>query len=209
MDESKILSYLPRPLQEEVTAFLNKDAISRIDLFDDCSSIFVKAVTSKFTQVVYLPRDEIAIEREICEFMLIINRGRAEKIEMLDNNGKIEELVMGALCEGSFYGETSFFKGVRHLYTIKAASFCDVSILTRQDFKSVTDEYPGSLQMVEEKAKELDKYYGKLRDSIHKNMLKYKAHAMHEPGKSLYPPKRHGKNIILPTSLAYQMWNIL
>ena len=118
VDESKILSYLPRPLQEEVTAFLNKDAIARIDLFDDCSSSFVKTVTSKFKQVVFLPKDAITIEHEICDFMLIINRGRAEKIEILDNNGDFEEVVMGALCEGSFYGETHFFKGARNPYTV-------------------------------------------------------------------------------------------
>jgi hypothetical protein len=108
--------------------------------------------------------------------MFIINIGRMEVI------ASDEVTVLQALCEGNFFGDTTFFKQGRRKVYVKTNSLCNISILYKKDFDDAVARFPGLYDTIKERAEASEKREVRLTTNFNSNLqqkakLKYMINA--------------------------------
>ncbi|KAF0979329.1 hypothetical protein FDP41_001672 [Naegleria fowleri] len=144
LDENQMLDELPEHLKIEVSLFLNKDIIQKIPFFQHLEEQFINSLVLKLKPKVALPNSLIVRKGDIGREMFFINRGSVEVIGEPNEEGVIP--VFATLSEGQFFGEMAIINNTKRGASIRAKGYCDLSVLTKEDFKFVMETFPETVR---------------------------------------------------------------
>eukprot|EP00762_Andalucia_godoyi_P006366 ANDGO_05842.mRNA.1 Cyclic nucleotide-gated cation channel subunit A len=146
LDESQVLDDLPGYLRMEIALFLNKDIIEKVPLFKGQNAHFISAVVTKMKPRVVLPGYYVIRKGEIGREMFFIARG---EVEVVSEDG---QQVFARLSEGSFFGEVALLFSGKRMASVRASMYCDLFVLSKDDFSSVLSEFPDESKQIQEEA---------------------------------------------------------
>ena len=131
----EVLNVLPAYLRNELLCYMNGDIIRTVPLFRDCSDGFMRSLVPLLTPEVVIPGDLLIREGEIGREMYLLRQGQLEVIA----HGR----VVATLTSGGFVGEVCLlWEDTKRTASVRAATFCDVLVLSKEDFDSVVSQYP-------------------------------------------------------------------
>jgi CRP-like cAMP-binding protein len=119
--------------EQELPSMAIEDTLARVELFadlekDDLSRLAKAAVTRDFKQ-----GDVIVGENEIGVALYVIASGSVEVVKGL---GTANELVLGTLNAGTFFGEMALFDNHVRSASVRAATDCQCLVITKWDFNA-------------------------------------------------------------------------
>jgi len=135
-DESSIVQGLPPGLLVEVSLFLKRDIIQNVPFFRGASGELIKEIALVMQPVVYTPGDAIFAAGDPGTEMFFIGKGRCE---VLAAEGGA---VIATLRDGDFFGEIALLEHRPRSATVRAASYCDLYRLGKEDFDRVVAKFP-------------------------------------------------------------------
>lgn len=150
-DEIEFLHDLPVALKESVALHLNKEIIERVPLFEKADASLIRDIILQLEPVVFTPGDYIVRAGELGRDMFFISKG---SVLVLSAD---EKITYATLRAGQFFGEISLLLSMPRTATIKAAGFCDLYRLEKDQFDVVVEQYPDfklSIQILAEKRRE-------------------------------------------------------
>jgi len=150
-DEIEFLHDLPAALKESVALHLNKEIIERVPLFEKADASLIRDIILQLEPVVFTPGDYIVRAGELGRDMFFISKGT---VAVLSAD---EKITYATLKAGQFFGEISLLLSMPRTATIKAAGFCDLYRLEKDQFDVVVEQYPEfkrSIRVLAEKRRE-------------------------------------------------------
>jgi hypothetical protein len=145
LDESEVTSDLPQYLRMEIAMFLNKEVIAKVPLFQVANTHFISAVVTRMKPRVALPGAYIIRKGEVGKEMFFLARGQVEVVGD-------EDQVFATLPEGSHFGEVALLFSGKRTANVRAKAYCDLFVLTKEDFHAVLHEFPEESKTVQEEA---------------------------------------------------------
>ncbi|OQS01458.1 Voltage-gated Ion Channel (VIC) Superfamily [Achlya hypogyna] len=141
---------LSKNLTVEVGLFLRMNMITRSPMFQNCSPEFVQELVMKLAFQVYLGNDYIVVRGEVGSEMYFVQNGTCELRKPTTNSedmsferptGLAPDIKLRILEEGDHFGELALLMNVKHAATVKAVTFVELCVLTREVFLAVTEKY--------------------------------------------------------------------
>eukprot|EP00276_Gloeochaete_wittrockiana_P008500 CAMPEP_0184663492 /NCGR_PEP_ID=MMETSP0308-20130426/48306_1 /TAXON_ID=38269 /ORGANISM="Gloeochaete witrockiana, Strain SAG 46.84" /LENGTH=610 /DNA_ID=CAMNT_0027106249 /DNA_START=315 /DNA_END=2148 /DNA_ORIENTATION=+ len=136
LDDRSILNDLPQYLQQEVAIFLNREILSKVPLFAGSSQGFINELVLQLQPRVYSAKEYIVRVNEVGREMFFISKGT---VEILGEDGTT---IYSSLGEGSYFGEIALLYSDKRTASVRARTYCDVFILSREDLERVLVDYP-------------------------------------------------------------------
>eukprot|EP00002_Diphylleia_rotans_P006206 TRINITY_DN1553_c1_g2_i1.p1 TRINITY_DN1553_c1_g2~~TRINITY_DN1553_c1_g2_i1.p1 ORF type:complete len:1054 (+),score=191.69 TRINITY_DN1553_c1_g2_i1:69-3230(+) len=137
IDENAILNELPSSLRSEIALYLNRELVENVPLFKGTNEPgFINSLVVMLKPQVALAGDNIIRHGEIGREMYFLSRG---EVEVVSGDGKT---VFAVLKEGSYFGEIALLFAARRIATIRALGYCELLLLTKEDFDSVLNFFP-------------------------------------------------------------------
>eukprot|EP00002_Diphylleia_rotans_P034958 TRINITY_DN7574_c0_g1_i5.p1 TRINITY_DN7574_c0_g1~~TRINITY_DN7574_c0_g1_i5.p1 ORF type:complete len:1102 (+),score=233.45 TRINITY_DN7574_c0_g1_i5:120-3425(+) len=150
LDEAAILDDLPPSLRSDVALYLHHHLVQKVPLFQDCDIPgFINSLVVKLQPQVALPGDYIIRHGEIGREMYFLSRGQ---VEVISGDGTV---VYATLNEGSYFGEIALLFEARRIAHIRTTTYCDLLMLTKDDFDAVLCYFPTLMDEMRRKAKEV------------------------------------------------------
>lgn len=155
VDDKESLKLFPEKLRAEISIHVHMETLRKVAILQDCEPGLLVELVVKLKLQVYSPGDFICKKGDIGREMYIVKRG---KLQVISEDGK---KVYVTLTEGAVFGEISVLHivgnktGNRRTASVKTLGFADLYCLTKQDFWSALQDYPGSMKMLLEKGKQL------------------------------------------------------
>lgn len=134
--EDVLFDDLPGPLRLEVLLYLTRELLEKVPLFKYCSPTLRNVLLMALRPQTYAPEGYIAREGEIGKEIYFISRG---SVEITSDEGKN---TYGTLEGGDYFGDLSLILGEKRTGAVRALSYCEIFILTRDDFNRIKKEYP-------------------------------------------------------------------
>ncbi len=150
-DEIEFLHDLPAALKESVALHLNKEIIERVPLFEKAEPSLIRDIILQLEPAVFTPGDYIVRAGELGRDMFFISKGT---VTVLSAD---EKITYATLKTGQFFGEISLLLSMPRTATIKAAGFCDLYRLEKEQFDIVVEQYPAfkeSIRVLADKRRE-------------------------------------------------------
>jgi CRP-like cAMP-binding protein len=148
LDKNKVLDDLPPYLKNKMSTFLNSELIKKVPLFasskDDTE--FITEVVKCLRSRICLPNSFVVRKGEIGTEMYFVSRGELNVIND-------QHMVVATLKDGTFFGEIAIMYDTKRTASIVARTYCDMFVLTKDDFKKVLRKFPTSSREVQEIAK--------------------------------------------------------
>ncbi len=141
-DELEFLHDLPVALKESVALHLNKEIIERVPLFEKADASLIRDIILQLEPVVFTPGDYVVRAGELGRDMFFISKG---SVLVLSAD---EKTTYATLNAGQFFGEISLLLSMPRTATIKAAGFCDLYRLVKDQFDVVVEQYPDFKQSI-------------------------------------------------------------
>jgi len=135
-DESSIVQGLPPGLLVEVSLFLKRDIIQKVPFLRGASDDLIKEIALVMQPVVYTPGDVICAAGAAAADMFFIGRGRCDVL------GEDGHAVIATLRDGEFFGEVALLEHRPRSATVRAATYCDLYRLGKEDFDRVIARFP-------------------------------------------------------------------
>ena len=132
--EWDVLEYLPAYLRNEVLVYLNGEIIQKVPLFRGCSDGFVRSLVPLLRPEVVIPGDYIIRTGEIGRELYLLRHGILEVVA--------HGVVVATLTDGSYVGEVAVMFEQKRTASVRALTFCDVLVLSKEAFDSVLSQYP-------------------------------------------------------------------
>lgn len=117
-NEDEILNELSPPMKAKVVCFIFRDVIESVPFFRGSDDLFLSAILSSMTPILFSPSDTIIQKGQLESAMYVIGKGCAAA---LDKSNR----VMKHLHPGDFVGEIALFFNTRRSATVLALVFCD------------------------------------------------------------------------------------
>ena len=136
MDKNDMLNDLPGPLRLEILLHLASNILETVPLFKNCSPILRDELLTSLESRTYTPGSNIASEGEVGRSIYFIVEGEIEIISVADQKH------WGTLSDGDYFGYMSMVLGEQRSATTRARGFCDLLILTRENFDRIKAEFP-------------------------------------------------------------------
>jgi len=146
-DEVNFINKLPKSLSSEVSYYIKKDLISKIPIFQEASREFVEGISLHLKPVVVVPNSYVFKEGDVAEEMYFVVSG---KLKVLIDSDQKE---IAELNDGDFFGEIAIFENIKRTASVKAITYCDLYILSKQQYSAVALKYPEIAQLIEHEAK--------------------------------------------------------
>jgi len=147
LDETKILEDLPDFLKMTVALHLNKDIIKKVPLLQSADDAFVAEIVVRLKPRVSLPNSYVIRMGETGREMFFLSKG---KVDVVIGNG----IVVANFTGGSFFGEIALIYDVKRTATIRAKEFCDLFVLTKEDFDEICEAYPEEARKIKLEAEQ-------------------------------------------------------
>eukprot|EP00002_Diphylleia_rotans_P003759 TRINITY_DN1264_c0_g1_i3.p1 TRINITY_DN1264_c0_g1~~TRINITY_DN1264_c0_g1_i3.p1 ORF type:complete len:1055 (-),score=225.55 TRINITY_DN1264_c0_g1_i3:347-3511(-) len=175
LDEMGLMNELPSSLRSEIALYLNTKLIQNVPLFKGMQEPgFIDSLVVMLKPQIALSGDYIIRQGEIGREMYFIVQGEVDVVSA------DEKVVYAVLREGSYFGEIALLFAARRIASVKARGYCDLLVLTKDDFDSVLSYFPSfadSMRLIakqkieEEKLKKLAKEKED-RDAFEKDTIK-------------------------------------
>ncbi|TMW66084.1 hypothetical protein Poli38472_003849 [Pythium oligandrum] len=145
MDPTETLfAELPDRLKLSLRLNLHDEFIRKVPLFRVCSNAGVIAIVQCLKQVVAMPHEVIIAQGEIANDFYFIKSGQVS----LCVRTAAQEVPLGNLGEGSFFGESSLLTGEPQQAEVRSDSVTELAFLTKDDFMAIIDKFPTSFLAV-------------------------------------------------------------
>jgi hypothetical protein len=135
MNEGTLLADLPGPIRLEVLFHLTRDLIERVPLFKHCTPALRNVLLMALEPQIFAPDGYIVREGEVGNGIYFISRGT---VEITSQDGRETH---GTLTSRDYFGDLSLILGERRTASIKSLTYCDVFLLTRDEFERIKREY--------------------------------------------------------------------
>eukprot|EP01012_Entosiphon_sulcatum_P005336 TRINITY_DN1234_c0_g1_i1.p1 TRINITY_DN1234_c0_g1~~TRINITY_DN1234_c0_g1_i1.p1 ORF type:complete len:503 (-),score=163.30 TRINITY_DN1234_c0_g1_i1:295-1803(-) len=149
LDKNKVLDDLPPYLKNKMSVILNSEIIKKVPLFQQCKddTEFINEIVKCFKPRVCLPNSFVVRKGEVGNEMFFISRG---ELNVVSDDDK----VVFTLKDGGFFGEIALLYDTKRTASIVARTYCDMFVLTKEDFKKVMKKFPAQSKGIKEIAKE-------------------------------------------------------
>ena len=135
-DHEDLLGDLSPGLRRSVGLFLNRHILEQIPMLRGAETAVLHRLISGLTSVVYTPGDTIIHHGEPGDTMYLINRGEVEVVDP-------KQGVVATLGEGEYFGELALLDPDRpRLADVRAKTFCALSLIDRETFSLVLEQFP-------------------------------------------------------------------
>lgn len=136
LNEDDFFSDLPRPLRLEVLLNLTKEFLNKVPLFKYCSVPLRDVLLTSLQPRTHAPDGYIVREGEVGKEIYFISHGQVEIIS--DNSKKVH----GTLEAGDYFGDLSLLLGEKRTASVRTTTYCEIFVLTSQEFNRIKKEYP-------------------------------------------------------------------
>jgi CRP-like cAMP-binding protein len=110
--------------------------MEQIPMLRGAETAVLHRLISGLTSVVYTPGDTIIHHGEPSSTMYLINRGEVEVVDP-------KQGVVATLGEGEYFGELALLDPDRpRLADVRAKTFCALSMIDRETFSLVLEQFP-------------------------------------------------------------------
>eukprot|EP01060_Flectonema_neradi_P022359 TRINITY_DN30615_c0_g1_i1.p1 TRINITY_DN30615_c0_g1~~TRINITY_DN30615_c0_g1_i1.p1 ORF type:complete len:542 (+),score=48.86 TRINITY_DN30615_c0_g1_i1:59-1684(+) len=138
LENINVMEGLPESLQRELLAYLHKDFVSKVPLFQGCGDLFLEEVSCCLQYVAVLPAYYVLRLGEVGREMFFIHRGQVDVV-----GGEGDSLIFASLSDGNFFGEVALVvPGAKRSASIRARTFTELFVLTKVDFEVLLNNYP-------------------------------------------------------------------
>lgn len=127
---------LPDPLRLEVLLHVAKDLLDRVPLFKYASPVLRNALLMTLIQKTYSPEDRIVRQGEIGKEIYFISKGR------VGVRSDASQDYHHYLEDGDYFGHLSLVLKETRTASAIAVNYCEVFLLTFEDFNRIKQEYP-------------------------------------------------------------------
>jgi len=154
LEQNEAVDRLPVVLRTKMNFHMNHHSIRKVSLFEGVAGDleFMGEIVKSLRPRIGLPNSYIVKKGEYGTEMFFISRG---ELNVVIDSG----IVVSTLKEGMFFGEIALLYKTRRTASIVARTFCDMYILTKDEFARVMRRYPDQSRGIKEEAK---KRYDKL-----------------------------------------------
>eukprot|EP01061_Rhynchopus_euleeides_P037674 TRINITY_DN6441_c0_g1_i7.p1 TRINITY_DN6441_c0_g1~~TRINITY_DN6441_c0_g1_i7.p1 ORF type:complete len:867 (+),score=233.37 TRINITY_DN6441_c0_g1_i7:49-2649(+) len=141
--EEDVLLDLPKPLRVSVDLVTGRDTVGKVDILADAAGDdeFVYALQQCLHLAVFPPDADIVEAGTEGHEMYFIRCGTCDVI----SKGN----VVGQLGAGHMFGEVALVTDVARTATVRTTSFCNVLVLTAEDFRLVASSFPHLVKIIE------------------------------------------------------------
>ncbi|GMF14748.1 unnamed protein product [Phytophthora lilii] len=129
---------LPDRLKLLLKLNLHSEFVRKVPLFRALSHSGVVAIVQCLVPVVAMPGEVIIVCGEVASEFYFIKTGQVS----LCVPGLVDNIPLGNLGEGSFFGETSLLTGEPTTAEVKAERMCELMYLSKDDFEALVDKFP-------------------------------------------------------------------
>ena len=143
--DADVLDGLPANLRTEVELFINRSTLAKVPIFRNCSGGFLNAVVGYLEGQIYSPGDYIIFAGDLGNSMYFLSAGT---VQVFSETGQL----LAELGEGSFFGEIALLYETKRTASIRAKTFCDVNMLSREKLDVLLEEFPGHRYLIEQEA---------------------------------------------------------
>lgn len=149
LEKNDLLRDLPQYLKNKMSLYLNREIVSKVPLFQKFADDerFITAVVMSLKSIVCLPNFFVVRKGEIGNDMYFVSRG---ELNVVTDDGN----VVFTFRDGGFFGEIALLFDTKRTATIVSRTYCDMFILTKDDFKKVLRQFPEQSKGIKEIAKE-------------------------------------------------------
>lgn len=133
MDKS-LLEGLPSKLQSELHFAINHSIIERVSFLKEASNEMLEDIMLALDHRVFVPGEKIFRVGDPGDCLYMIHGGQ---IDILTGDNK----HIASLGEGAVFGEIALISDGPRTATARAASYCDLYALPKEDFKRIIDSY--------------------------------------------------------------------
>jgi hypothetical protein len=134
-NENEIFDELPQGLRIQIALHLNKEILRRVPFFQGLDQGAINSLVTKLRPQIACPGETVVRQGEMGQEMYFLSSG---EVEVLTEKGGCVNTLTG----GAFFGELSLLKAGRRTATVKAITFCDLFVLSKEDFDEVLKFYP-------------------------------------------------------------------
>ncbi|KAG7393791.1 hypothetical protein PHYBOEH_006019 [Phytophthora boehmeriae] len=133
-----IFADLPDRLKLLLKLNLHSEFVRKVPLFRAVSHAGVVAIIQCLVSIVAMPGEIIIVCGEVAREFYFIKAGQVS----LCVPGVADNIPLGNLGEGSFFGETSLLTGEPTTAEVKAERVCELMYLSKDDFETIVDKFP-------------------------------------------------------------------
>ncbi|KAI9184339.1 hypothetical protein H9P43_003392 [Blastocladiella emersonii ATCC 22665] len=148
IDAYLLLQHLPPAFNAEVTLRMNETLLAKVPIFSGASKSFLMTLSRALRPEVFLPGDLIVHKGDVGQEMYFICRGKVEVV----SDDLLE--VYDAMGEGTFFGEVSLLLSCPRTDNIRAATHCDIRVLSKPDLDQILEHFPDMAERIYAKAQE-------------------------------------------------------
>jgi voltage-gated potassium channel len=134
VESGSVVDGLPKSLSLEILLFLNRDLLTRVELFRGADEIFLRESVTLLRTRVFLPDEFIIRQGEYGDCMYFLTGG---EVEVLVNGNKV-----AVLGPGSPFGETALVENGLRNASIRSITYSTGYQLSKSDFDGLRSRYP-------------------------------------------------------------------
>jgi voltage-gated potassium channel len=146
-DENTVLAGLPSGLRTEVSLYLKREAIEKVEIFRETDEEFIRDIALQLRPVLFTPNDVVFRAGEAARSMYFVIRGRVEVVS--PSRG-----LVAVLGEGDFFGEIALLLNRPRSASARALEYCDMYVLDKDVFHAVLMRHPQFAERIEKKVLE-------------------------------------------------------
>lgn len=208
VNEQNVMDELSGPLWDRVAMHVNGEDIKVIPFFNSCDERTKNLLVALLKPRVFLPGDQISSEKEIGKEMYLIERGA-----VMVFSEHPEKIPLNILTKGDYFGESCLLSGAARVANVKALTYCDCFVLTKDDFLDVMEEIQElHREEIIQSIKDTLRKKCQANKNIIKNITEYPKCEDRTKGLDLLKngAELHvGRSIFLPNSVFRQIWNCI
>jgi CRP-like cAMP-binding protein len=149
VERNKVLNDLPPYLKNKMNSFTNSELILKVPFFaslkDD--SEFINEIVECLRPRISMPNSFVVRKGDMGTEMFFVPRGELNVIND-------QQEVVATLKDGTFFGEVAILHGTVRTASIVARSYCDMLVLTKEDFLNALAKFPAQAKIIRKVAEQ-------------------------------------------------------
>ncbi len=129
-DETSVLTALPPGLKTEVSLYLKREVLERVNIFRDASEEFIREISIFLHAQIVMPGDYVFKIGDSARSMYFISKGA---VEVLSADG----VTLTNLSEGDFFGEMALIHKRKRNASVRAVQHTDLYVLDVASFERI------------------------------------------------------------------------
>ena len=159
IDLKTLFDDIPSTLQLELTMHVNHKCLESVPLFKNSEIAYIRSLSLRIKPHLFMPNEYILHRGDIGREMYFIQKGYADVL------GVDDKTVIATLGPESYFGEISLVFSVPRTASIRAQSYCDVLMLTKDEFDHVLESFSNIRKEIDEIATNRQ-YIEKVKEAI-------------------------------------------